>query len=948
MKRESEARPASPAGSERGPHLLGRIAELLRLEQFGGAAAAGRGSALAIVGEPGMGKTSLLESAIWAGDLRLLRALGVEAEMGLPYACLHQLLQPIIQLRGDLPPRQKEVLGVALGLDEGAQPDPFVVALAALGLLNAAAAERPVLCVVDDLHWADAASRAAVLFVARRLNATPISLLLTVRRDEWAAIGERSLPTIDLGELDLSAAIDLITREAGPGVMPDVARRLHEATGGNPLALIEVVRLLQPGQLRGWKPLPNPLPLTRRVEQAFASRIEDLATDTRTLLLAIAADGSGKLHTILRAAEILGVDPAVLDAAIANGLLQVGGGDVRFSHPLIATLVYGRATVEDRKQVHSALAELTKAGDPDRHAWHLSAAAVRPDHAVADALAQAAKRAAGRGAFVEAVSAFERAAELSTEASTRASMLYDAAQAAWMGGQPRAAKDLLDRARRASPTIVAGTEVEALRGVIELSVGDAHRAYRVLVAAANEVRTHDPERALELLALASEAASLALDYPSEIELGRMVAGWEVGDNPKLQVLREALIGFGDRSAGDLEGSMGHLRHAIELAQSLDEPQTLLTAGRAADWAGDDDRSYRFHLAIVEMANERGSLSHVPIAGARLALAEIISGNLAGGSITAGDTVRLAQETGQAELASHPRLWLALVHAMQGNGDLVDKHLMEAFGTAGPRSRELVHDAASWIRSVLALGEGRADDAMSLLEPITHPVIQTFSSLDRFEAAAATGNGRGLDWLAIWARFAESSGAACALARLSHGRAILGSDPQAAEQNLLTALTYHAASRRPFELARTQLALGSLLRRHRERGRSREYLRGALQRFEGLGAVRWAERARAELRATGETVSRGGRPPIEQLTRQELRIAQAVGEGRSNRDIASTLFLSPRTVDFHLRNVFSKLGISSRTELAGMAARGKLLPLAEPTGSPGQAAMSGLPAEIGPR
>src|SRR6266568_8483118 len=303
MKRESEARPVRLA-DQRGPYLLGRSAELDELEHFARAPAAGGGNFLAIVGEPGVGKTSLLESAVGAAvDLRLLRARGVEAEIGLPFACLHQLLQPILQLRRGLPLRQREALAVALGLDEGGQPDPFVLGLAALGLLSLAAQEHHVLCVVDDFHWVDAASRAVLLFVARRIDGIRVSMLLTVRRDEWMVLGDSQLPTTDLRGLDLAAASDLITREHGLGVLPTVAQRLHEATGGNPLALIEMVRLLSDDQLRGWKPLPTPLPLTSGVEDAFAARMEGLGSDTRALLLTIAADGSGKLRTILRAAE---------------------------------------------------------------------------------------------------------------------------------------------------------------------------------------------------------------------------------------------------------------------------------------------------------------------------------------------------------------------------------------------------------------------------------------------------------------------------------------------------------------------------------------------------------------------------------------------------------------------------------------------------------------------
>lgn len=904
------AAPDAPGDLSDRARELERIASVIRVAQ------GGRGSVLVVIGDPGVGKTSLLdEAAHQARGVEILRARGLEAEASLPFAGIHQLLGPLLGNLDTLPPTQRDALGKALGMTTGRPPEPFTVCLAALALLGEAGHRRPALCLVDDIQWLDAASRDVVLFVARRISAEPVSMLIASSAEAWSRVGDHDLPTLPIEGLGLDACHRLLDSRTGHAIPRDVARRLHDATGGNPLALTELVRLLSADQLAGRAPLPVPLPVTTSVHDTFVSRIAELPPITRSLLLVVAADSSGDLRTVLRAAEQLGADRDSLQIAVASPLLHVAGDEVRFRHPLIRSAVYALATVEDRRRVHAVLAVLEADRDVDRRAWHLASAGSDPDPEVTSALMGAAERAASRGAYAEAASGYATAADFATSGEERARLLFQAAHASWVGGRPAGAKGLLERARNAWPGGLPEREIEALSGVIELATGDSRRAYRMLVKAANEYRSTDPSRAVELLALASEAASLALDYKGEIELGRLVAGWETGDDPKRVVLREALVGFATQYTGDIEAGIAHLRGAVALAEDLEEPSTLLTAGRAAQVAGNDELSYRFHLAVIEQSRDQGALSHVPLAGARLALAEIIAGNISGGTATANDALRLAIESGQNDLAPHPMLWLALVHAMRGERDGMEAKLLNARQNAGSRSRELVDDGSRWIRAVLALGEGRSRDALALLDPITHPVVQTFAALDRFEAAGTLGDARAMEWLGAWARFARSSGAACALARLEHGRALLAGDPEEAEEHLLTALTYHAGSRRPFERARTNLALGSHLRRHRQRARARDHLRAALTGFDELGAVPWADRARDELRATGESSRRGDPWPIERLTPQELRIARAVAEGRSNREAADLLVLSPRTVDFHLRNVFAKLGLSSRTELA---------------------------------
>ena len=912
MQSQSSPAPTAPPPAR---SLRGRDRELTFLQDLVAGVVQGRGGAAAVIGQPGVGKTALLQALSGAAPgVRTVWVSGTEAEIALPFAGLHQVLQ---QVRADLvslPALQQQALAVAMGEQDGPVPEPVVVALAFLGALTAASNREPLLCLVDDLQWFDPASRTVLLFAARRIHSEPIGMVLAVSADDWPSLRQRGLPTCEIGDLDAADAMAVLVDRASGSLAMDVAQRLVDATGGNPLALTEVAARLNPQQLAGRQPLPVPLPIGADVVEAFASTLDELSPGAQRILLAIAADGR-EIGAIERLAAHLSVESLDLELALASPLVVMRDSGVRFKHPLARTAVYGHASAGDRHVVHLALADLAKGEDHDRYAWHLAAASPGPSAEAADALAAAGKRATARGALAEAATAFARAADLSPDRHQQTSLLYESAHAAWRVGRPVAARDSLEKARRLLPDDSPMVEVDALRGVIELSLGEPRRAYQTLVRAARECRLENPDRAVELLALASEAASLALDYPGEIELGRMVSGWEVGSSAKLQALREALVGFAAQSAGDLEGGVARLRDALDHAEGLDDPDLLLTLGRAAIQAGDDERSYRLHLSFIAGAQERGSLANVPLAGARLALAEICAGNLGAAEATAAEAVRLATETGQADVAPHARVWLGMVRALRGDRRAAEEHLREALSAPSGAGSAMVEDAAQWVRGVIALGDGKAGDAVALLESISHPVIQTFSALDFFEASAATERQHYQDRLISWERFAESSAAPCALARLSHARGLLGATPDESESHLVTALAYHEASRRPVEQARTELALGAMLRRNRQRARARAHLRSAYQAFARAGLPQWSARADHELRATGETVRHGVEARSDQLTPQERQVAMGVADGLSNRDVAARLVISPRTVEFHLRNVFGKLGVASRTELA---------------------------------
>jgi DNA-binding CsgD family transcriptional regulator len=903
---------------KRSVELFGRGAEQERLRALLDGARDRRSGSLVLVGEPGAGKSALIDDIrSAASEMTVLEARGVESEAELPFASLHQLLRPTFDLLERLPAPQASALRAAFGLGDG-DPDLYRVPLAVLTLLAEAAEEKPLLCLIDDAHWMDRDSEQALTFAARRLQADGVAILFAARVGQFEA---GSLPELRLEPLDGHAVEALLVERVGAPVAPEVASAIATATGGNALAVVELASLLTREHLQGREPLPRPLPMSAGVEGRFADQVRELVSATRLLLLVAAADDTGRPDVIAGAARQLDCDFDRLDDAERAGLIRIDAAEVRFRHPLIRSAVYGTATFTERAAVHRALADvLRQAGEIDRYAWHRAAATLEPDEAVATELEEAAQRARARNAFAAAAAAAERSADLSPSPAKKGRRLAEAASDAWLTGLLPQAERLLAAAEPLVDDPVLLANCHRLRGSIELAAGTTTTATAMLITGARRLAGVDPRRSLELLALAAEGASLTLDAEASRSIGQTASALEVSDEDEHDRFFIALlVGFTEHLAGDNRTGIAAIREALTIAEDeYDDVDLMLAAGRAGFYVGDDDAALRFHHRIVSRARSIGSVGCLAIAGTRLALAESLTGRWSEANATAEETVRLAEDTSQIELEAHGLMWLALIAAWQGEEERSKGHVDRARTLTAARPIRQIDDAGRWVTGATQLGAGRAPAALAQLAPIEHPVIAVLASLDRIEAAlGASETDRANQWLGELESFAAASDASWARARVAHCHALMAEEPLEKESLFASALSDHAESGRPFERARTELAYGEFLRRNRRRVDAREHLRAALETFYALGARQWAERARAELRASGENARQPQLESTARLTAQEFRIAKFVSQGLSNREVASQMFLSPRTVDFHLRNIFTKLEVASRTELANL-------------------------------
>jgi len=911
--------------------LFGREAERSITGALLEDARASRSGVLVIRGEAGVGKSTLLEDArVRAPEMQVLRCGGIESEAQLPFAALHQLLRPVLGQLEMLPGPQARALRAALGLGAGGGDDRFLISLAVLSLLAETAEGGPLLCLVDDAQWLDDASADALVFVARRLEAEGIVLLFAAREGEAQRFAAPGLLELRLGGLDADAAGALLAHRAGIALPQGAREQLVERTGGHPLALIELPSALSEAELSAGEPLLTPVPIGARLERAFLTRVQALPDETQALLLVAAADGSGEISIVLDAAAQLGIDPGALDAAEHATLARVRGNQLEFHHPLVRSAVYQGAPLSQRHATHRALASvLGGEAEADRRAWHRAAASVAPDPSVVEELEQAAERARQRSGFAAASRALERAAVLTPEELPRARRLTLAAENAWLAGRLERARMLLERARPLASEVVERADIDRYLGLIEVSSGVPADAQRLLVRAAGEVAPLDGERALELLNLASIAALYAGDGDAGIAIADLARELEVDETPLGSMLVQLLIGLGAHFDGDFAAAAKSLRSALAFEAQLREaapaehPVSVLVAGRAAFFLSDDDRAYPLHLEAAARARASGALGVLTQILPRLAHAELRAGHPASASANAAEGLRLAHELGQHDLVAYGLAVQALIAAHRGAEDECRTLAAEASALAAAHGFELVDGLADWALVQLALGHGQADEARRYAHNLSTSPLACFAALDRIETAVRVGE---LDtaraWLAAFERWAECGGAAWARAVVLHVRALLTEDDQAAEQLFETALAVHAEGSRPFERARTELAYGEFLRRCRRRVDARAHLRTALDGFERLGAMLWAERARVELRASGQTARKRDPSTRGQLTVQELQIAQFVARGLSNREVAAQLFLSPRTIGFHLRNIFRKLGISSRTQLALLDLEGR--------------------------
>ncbi|QKV69068.1 AAA family ATPase [Streptomyces harbinensis] len=882
--------------------LYGRSAESGTLDEVIARARAGHGGAAVLRGEAGAGKTALLDAAAGHGtDARVLRATGVEAEAGLAFAALHQLLWPVTGALDALPAPQRDAVRAALGLAGETAGDPYPLGAGVLSLLAEAAAPHGLICLIDDFQWVDRASAHALLFTARRLATERIALLFAVRGDTPVP----GIPlTVQVGGLPHAAAAEML--RARHGVPSGVARDLIAATGANPLALDEIAARLSPAQLAGTAPLPDPLPGGARL---FGDRVAALSPGAALLARVAAVEpevGPALRATGLLHAEDSGRAGPVADAgrtALAEleeaGLAELHGARLRFRHPLIRSAVYEAAPRAGLRRVHTVLAQLTTG---DRRAWHLASAAVGPDERVAAELVAAAERARERGGYGSAATALARAAELTPEPGPRAVRLKDAAVAAWLGGRPGQAESLLAEAREQPGTDTAlALEIARLRGRFELNAGDATEAVRIL-------STGD---SIGMLADAAEAASYAGDTAALIRLGRRAAAHPPG------FLRDTVAGIGLALDGDPAGP-GLLRRALAQARAGEprEAAEYLWAAAAAGQLGETDLAAGMAERAGRVARVSGMTGQLPVVLEFVATAERLAGRLASSRAVSEEGLALAREAGYPNTVAAHLANLAVVAALRGEQEDCERLAREALAIAVPHRVGLRAGVAGYARALLDLGLGRHAAAHERFTALTaagagatSPAVVWRIAPDHIEAALGAGEeAAAREVLAAYERssaHATTPESRALLARcrgLAHSRA----------EDLAEALRLHTNT---FEAARTALLLGERLRRARRPAEARGQLRRAAETFERAGAEPWARRARDELRAAGG----GGPAPVpavlDALTPQELRIAGLVAEGLSSKRIADRLFLSPRTVEYHLYKIYPKLGIGSRTELA---------------------------------
>jgi DNA-binding CsgD family transcriptional regulator len=899
--------------------LLGRESECATIDGLLDAARASRSGVLVLRGDAGIGKTALLERAVArAGGMRVLAGAGVEAESELAFAGLHQLLWPILDLADELPDVQAGALRSAFGLSADRVEDRFLVSVAVLSLLTAAADAQPLLCVIDDAHWLDGASADALVFVARRLQADPIAVLIGAREADARHFEAPGLPELPLAGLRGAEAAALLD-----GALPAVVREeLVGVTGGNPLALLELPAALTDDELAGRAPLRLGLPLNERIEQAFMARVAPLADDARRLLLLAAADDSGEVGTLLRAAEGVGVEPDALDAVERAGLLSADGARVRFRHPLLRSAVYRAAGFAERRAAHQALAaSLGDDADADRRAWHRAAAATPPDDDAAEALARTADRAASRGGHTAAARAMERAAELDSDSQRRARRLVAAAGSSALAGRVGHAVALLDRAEPDLRDPMARGMAMRVRGMASMAIGRPADAYALLADAARAVLPADRPAGLGLLMRACMAAAVSGD-PGAIH--GMLA--ELDTEPRTDAERFPSLlmnGISRLIAGDAATGVASIEQALALADDVEVVEQVQQAGGGAIFVGDWVRARRYFDRAIVLARDHGAIALLPETLGLRALIALWERRLVDAAADADEAVRLADDIGAGNARALPVAVLAWLAGLRGDEEACRRHADEVLALALERGLALPAGLATWALAQLDLATGRWDEALVRLTAVEevrpgfgHPFLPVLSSWDRLEAAVHAGHPDAAERaLARFAPWAQVAGAAWAVPVLADCRA-LAAPADAADAHFEAAIeSVDRAS--PLDRARIHLHYGEHLRRDRRRIDARVHLRAAFDGFEWLGATPWAERALRELRATGERARKRHLSPLAELTAQELQVARLVGEGATNKAVASQLFVSPKTVEYHLRKVFAKLGISSRMELVGL-------------------------------
>lgn len=898
--------------------LYGRAREQSVIANLLRGAREGRSAALLVHGEPGIGKTTLLDhAAAAAGEagFQVIRGAGVECEAELSFAGLHVLLGPALGKLVSLPEPQRDALAGAFGVRRPGSHDRFLIGLAMLSLLAELAEDGPLLCLVDDAHWLDRTSAEALVFAARRLGAEGIAVIFAARSHDQP-FSAQGLPELVLGGLDADSAAALLG-EHGPRLPAEIRRRILAEAQGNPLGLIELCAVYHDYAPTVGQGGESP-PLTDRLRQAFEGQVRRLPEDAQTMLLVAAAEGSGDVRVLLQAASTLGIAPSALGPAERARMISLAYYTVTFRHPLVRAAAYQAATLSQRLAVHRALAAaLASPGVADRRAWHLAAAATGPDEEVAAELERTAGEARARNGWAAAAAALERAVQLTIDPVAQADRLASAAEARAEIGDFDHARNLAARAAAQTSAPIVAARLANVRARADLAQGQLPAAHRQLVEGAAKIVDLDPARAARMLMYAMHVAWFPGNQRHVAETAdRLMAAAPSLPEPLIPLI-QLMACVAGQAAGRLGEDQARLDELLAEARRTWEgnPQDLTMIALVALITGRTSEAREMLGTLVADTRWQGRIGWLPTLLTCLAQALVFDGRHCDALASATEALQIAQDTGQSHWAGELNGIMAYLAAVEGDQErcraLANAALTEPANPLVPAAKPWMH----WALALLDLGYGRPDIALVQLETIWHgPARYHTSALrsiaDLVEAGLRLGQpervAEPLATFLAWARHAHTPSSDALAERC---RALVaGDDP---EEHYLAALEHHDES---FEQARTQLLYGAWLRRVRRKAEARTQLRAAVGSLDRIGAMPWAEQARAELTATGVTAPRPNRARLPRLTPQELQVVRLAAQGLSNRDIAAQLFLSPRTVGYHLYKAYPKLGITSRSEL----------------------------------
>jgi DNA-binding CsgD family transcriptional regulator len=895
--------------------LRGRAYECALLDDFAEAIRRNESRSLVVRGEAGIGKTALLEYLInSAKDLTVVRTIGVEVEMELAYGGLHRLFGPLLDRLESLPEPQRNALGTGFGLTAGPPPDRFLMCLAALGLLSEAAEARPLLCVVDDAQWLDRASLLTLAFVARRLLAEPIGIVFAARHPGEELSGLPDLEVSGLRDGDARALLGSALRYALDGRVRD---RVIAETHGNPLALLELPRSMQ---LTGGSGLTEAPELTQRLEESFIRRFSVLPEDTRQLMVLASAEPIGDPFLLWRAAGRLGISPDAAEPAEADDLMVIRER-VTFRHPLVRSTVYRSASPEERRAVHSALAEATdREIDPDRRIWHRAASAERPDEDIASELERSAERAGARGGVAAVAALLRRSVELTADHAQRPARARAAAQANLQAGAFDEARRLLSSAEAGPLDGIERARIDLLRGQIEFASSLGGEAPTLLLRAARKFDSVDADLARETYLHAWVAASFAGRFagPGILqEISHTGASGPQADaamRPTDLLLRtfSTLVSQGRAAAAPTLGSSARLfaEGEIAIADGLRWGWLAATAAimlwDEAGWSDVIDRQ-------LHSVREAGLLNHLPVYLTSMALVATWRGDFGTAESLIAEADGLAELTG-----TRHRNGAVVLAGFRGDKSEVARLFTIQTTDASAAGHGLGLQFCQWASAVLYNGLGHYEDAFAdarwAAEEAPELFISGWALVELIEAASKLGQTR----LAfeVLERLVDATGIGDSdwgLGVLARSRALLSEGP-VAESFYREAIERLNRTRVRPEIARARLVYGEWLRRQDRRGDARVELQMADQQFTTMGMRAFADRARRERQAGGEKIYKPRVETTPDLTAQERQIAELACEGLSNPEIGARLFLSPRTIEWHLRKVFTKLGIRTRRQL----------------------------------